>query len=166
MTADDVFRQHGATMHRWVTRLGGPSIDVDDALQDAFIVVHQQVHRFVANEAKLTTWLYAVVQNVVRHHRRKVGAHRFSSDDLGEVVDETASPHEALARARNHARLYEVLDTLSERDRTVLILFELEGLAGEEIAQLLDAKLNTVWVWIHRAKARFLTQLRAQEVKP
>ena len=170
-TADDVFRQHGATMHRWATRLGGPGFEVDDALQDAFVVVHQQVHRFVANEAKLTTWLYAVVQNVVRHHRRKSRAKRYNPGDPTEaieaVVDER-TPHEALARLQSQRRVYEVLDQLSERDRTVLILFELEGLSGEAIAQLLDAKVNTVWVWIHRAKARFLTALseRDEEMKP
>lgn len=170
-TADEVFRQHAATMHRWVTRLGGPGFDVDDALQDAFVVVHQQVHRFVADEAKLTTWLYAVVQNVVRHHRRKSRANRLSQEDptgaIEAAVDER-TPHEALERSRSQARLYDVLDQLSERDRTVLILFELEGLSGEAIAQLLDAKVNTVWVWVHRAKARFLAKLSEHddEMKP
>jgi len=167
MTADEVFRKHGAAMHRWVARLGGPSVDVDDALQDAFVVVHQQVHRFVATEAKLTTWLYAVAQNVVREHRRKVASRRVSDVDPTtalEAIPDERTPDDELSRSRSHAQLYAVLDQLSERDRTVLILFELEGLSGEEIAQLMGAKVNTVWVWVHRAKARFLAQLTKQGV--
>jgi DNA-directed RNA polymerase specialized sigma24 family protein len=42
-----------------------------------------------------------------------------------------------------------------------LILFELDGLSGEEVAQTLDVKVATIWVWLHRARADFLRRLEA-----
>jgi RNA polymerase sigma-70 factor (ECF subfamily) len=55
--------------------------------------------------------------------------------------------------------IYRVLDGMGERSRTLIILFELEQLSGEEIAKLRGAKIGTVWVWLHRARAEFRRRL-------
>ncbi len=57
------------------------------------------------------------------------------------------------------ARVYAALDQLSERDRTLMILFELEQLTGEAIAELVGVRIDTLWVQLHRARARFLAKL-------
>ena len=49
-----------------------------------------------------------------------------------------------------------MLDRLPERQRKVLILFELEGLSTQEIATLIGARVGTVRVWLFRARAAFL----------
>ena len=54
------------------------------------------------------------------------------------------------------ARVYRVLDRLPERQRRVLILFELEGMSTAEIAALIGARVGTVRVWLYRARAAFL----------
>jgi len=51
-----------------------------------------------------------------------------------------------------------VLDRLSETQRRVLVLFEIEGLSTEEIAALVGAKVGTVRVWLFRARERFLEE--------
>jgi DNA-directed RNA polymerase specialized sigma24 family protein len=51
--------------------------------------------------------------------------------------------------------VYQVLEAMSERDRTLLILFELEGLSGERIAEVLSISEDNVWVSLHRARIRF-----------
>jgi DNA-directed RNA polymerase specialized sigma24 family protein len=51
--------------------------------------------------------------------------------------------------------VYSVLNDLSERDRTLLILFELEHLPGAEIATILGMSEPNVWVAMTRARARF-----------
>jgi DNA-directed RNA polymerase specialized sigma24 family protein len=57
-----------------------------------------------------------------------------------------------------------VLERLSERDRQILILFELEELSGAEIAVLLGITVDNVWLRMHRARARFLKVF--QECEP
>jgi DNA-directed RNA polymerase specialized sigma24 family protein len=49
---------------------------------------------------------------------------------------------------------------MPDKYRTAIILFELEELSGEEIAALTGLKLATVWVHLHRARARFLDEVR------
>jgi RNA polymerase sigma factor (sigma-70 family) len=53
-----------------------------------------------------------------------------------------------------------VLDAIDEKHRTVLILFEIEGMSGDEIAELTGARVETVWVQLHRARARFKQRLQ------
>jgi RNA polymerase sigma-70 factor (ECF subfamily) len=74
-------------------------------------------------------------------------------------------PLEATEARQARERVYRVLDRLRERDRTLLILFEMEGLSGEEVAERMDAKLATLWVWLHRARQRFLIELGKLEGK-
>jgi RNA polymerase sigma-70 factor (ECF subfamily) len=52
---------------------------------------------------------------------------------------------------------------MTEKYRTVLILFELEELSGEEISEMTGTKIATVWVQLHRARADFLQRLEALE---
>ena len=52
------------------------------------------------------------------------------------------------------------LDELSDKDRSLLVLFELEGMSGEQIAELLELKISAVWVRLHRARARFLAVMQ------
>jgi DNA-directed RNA polymerase specialized sigma24 family protein len=51
--------------------------------------------------------------------------------------------------------VYAVLDDLSERDRTLLIMFELEGLPIHQIMDVFSITENNAWVSLHRARARF-----------
>jgi len=62
-------------------------------------------------------------------------------------------------------RLYAAMDRLPEKYRTVLILSALEESSGEDIATLLGIEPNTVWVRLHRARAK-LADLLSQEEKP
>ena len=61
-------------------------------------------------------------------------------------------------RAEASRLVYTVLDSLSERDRTMLILFELERLPGAEIAAILNMREPNLWVALTRARARFRSE--------
>jgi RNA polymerase sigma-70 factor (ECF subfamily) len=63
----------------------------------------------------------------------------------------------------------EALDDLPDKYRTVLILSRLEGLSGEQIAELTETKLENVWVRLHRARtelAQRFTKLRHRTTAP
>ena len=65
-------------------------------------------------------------------------------------------PSDELQSRQEIARVYRVLDRLPERQRRVLILFELEGMSTPDIAALIGARVGTVRVWLYRARAAFL----------
>ncbi len=62
--------------------------------------------------------------------------------------------------------VHRALDRLHDRYRTVLVLFELEGMSGQQLSELLGIRVDAVWVCLHRARkafARELEKLTAEE---
>jgi len=161
-TLADVYRLHAADVGRWAARLGGPRVDVDDVVQEVFIVINRQLPQF-RGEARLTTWLFRITERVVLNHRRWWRVRRIMTS-LGTRHSETlaaadADPLQLLEQRASVEQAYHVIDRLPEKYRRVLILSELEGMPPEEISALLEARLDTVRVWLHRARRLFLNRL-------
>jgi RNA polymerase sigma-70 factor (ECF subfamily) len=158
-----LYRAHAQTVARFAQRLGGPSVDADDVVQEVFLVVHAQLADF-RGDAQVTTWLYRITANIVRHRRRKDRFRRWlggSSEDVGgKAASSRPTPVEVLERREASRTVYEVLDSMNERYRTLIILFELEGMSGEAIAELTGQKVQTIWVGLHRAREQFLEKLK------
>jgi RNA polymerase sigma-70 factor (ECF subfamily) len=163
----DVFARHAADVARWAARLGGPTLDVEDVVQEVFLKAHQHLPAWRSGGGAVTTWLFRATRNVVRHQRRR---DRFwpwlkgsAEDAAGTLPSPAPGPAELLEQQQQQARFYRVLEQLKEKHRTVLVLFELEALSGDEIATMMDAKVSTVWVWLHRARAEFLGRMQQLE---
>src|SRR6266404_2479783 len=62
---DSVFRQHAAAVARWVAALGGPLLDVEDTVQEVFMVAHRRLSEF-RGDAKVSTWLFQITRRVVQ----------------------------------------------------------------------------------------------------
>ena len=159
----DVYRQHAVDVGRWAARLGGPRLDVDDVVQEVFLVVHRQLPRF-RHEAKLSTWLFRITDRVVRNHRRWLAVRRLVTTltfrQSEQLPSGEADASETLERHAAAQAAYRVLDRLPDRYRRVLILAELEELPAEEIARLLEARIETVRVWLHRARRMLADRIR------
>lgn len=162
-----LYRTHAPSVARWSAHLGGPSADLDDLVHEIFLVAGRRLSEF-RGEASVTTWLYRITERVVAARRRSDRTRRWlrlnrRADVERELCSTPLTPVEDLHRQQERKTVYRVLDGLPEKYRTVLILFELEGLSGEEIATLTGRKLATVWVHLHRARALFLAELPRRE---
>jgi len=149
-------------LRTWLHRYDVSATDADDVVQEVFIVINRQLPHF-RGDAKLTTWLFRITERVVRNHRRWWGVRRIMTH-LSPRQRETLAgpgpgPAEELERREAVADAYRVIDRLPEKYRRVLILSELEELPPDEIATLLEARLETVRVWLHRARRMFLDNL-------
>jgi RNA polymerase sigma-70 factor (ECF subfamily) len=154
---DALYRVHARTVARWALRLGGPAVDAEDIVQEVFLIAKRRLRRF-ARGAKITTWLFRTTDRLVRGVRRRQRVRGLlwrTHVDPAPALDGGPSPLEALERQETRLRVYRILDRLPEKQRRVLILFELDGLSTHEIAELLEARLSTVRVWLHRARGRF-----------
>jgi RNA polymerase sigma-70 factor (ECF subfamily) len=153
----ELYRQHGAVVSRWVKRLWGRQ-DAEDVLHEVFMVVQRRLPEF-RGDAALTTWLYTITVRVVSGRRRRERIRRLIfARALPELQDERTSSETPLAgalRGQASAIVYSLLDKLSERDRTLLIMFELEGLPIDQIMAVLSISEDNAWVSLHRARARF-----------
>ncbi len=162
----DLYKAHAATVARWATRLGGPEIDPEDVVHEVFLVAHRRLGEF-RGEAKPATWLFRTTDLIVRAHRRKVRLRallRRSVDEGhegGAIGSSPLSPVEELIERQRARLVYRALDSLGEKYRSVFVLFELEGLSGDEIAALTGIKVATVWVRLSRARARFVGRIHA-----
>ncbi len=163
-----LFRQYSGAVARWAARMGGPGFDVEDAVQEVFLIAQRRlVDQSV--EPRVRAWLFRTTERVVRHHRRKNRWRHFlgRGEEL-ESLPGRSSPVDDLEHRENVATVYRILDGLSERDRTLLVLFEVEAMSGEDIAALTDTRIETVWVQLHRARVKFVQRMtveRAKELK-
>lgn len=173
---ESIYRAHVKTVARWAMRLLGPSNDFEDVVQDVFLVVRRRLPEF-RGEAEITTWLYEITVRVARDWRKRArwwswitGRGQSPSRGRNQVTfvptAETPEDPQALLEARERTRvLYQLLDELSEAHRTTFILFELEGLSGEQIAKITGTQLSTVWVRLSRARRRFIQRMRVWEAR-
>jgi RNA polymerase sigma-70 factor (ECF subfamily) len=169
-----VFRAHARTVSRWANRLLGPGEDCQDVVQEVFIVVRDKLPRF-DGQAEITSWLYEITVRVVREWRRRrrwwrwvtgrgPSPSRGRTPTLPSLSGEAV--HDPVTRLEERERLlllYQVLDGLGDVYRTTFILFELEGLSGERIAEITGTRVGTVWVRLTRARRAFIERMRRLE---
>lgn len=154
-----VHRAHADFVWRTLQRFGVRDADLDDALQDVFIVVHRRLHEF-EGRSRLTTWLYAICQRVALERRRQAQARREEVHaEVPEAHDPAAEgapdPERAALRREARARLDAILDELEPERRAAFVMFELEGMSCEEIAELSGVPLGTVYSRLHHARKSF-----------
>ncbi len=163
----ELYDRYAPQVERWARRLAGPRFDAEDLLHDIFLVVLRRRHEF-RGEAKITTWLFRITAQVVRWRRRNAALRGWLWGLHGHWLAEAngPTPVEDLERREEGMRLYAALDRLPEKYRSVLILFALEEATGDQIAALLGIDTNTVWVRLHRARAKLADLLTQEELSP
>lgn len=139
--------------------LNDPS-DAADATQEVFLKVFKGIKNF-NGEASLKTWVYRIAVHEAsnqrrwwfRHKRQETSmespleGHNGEGDEraLGETLADAAdTPFENMAHEEVRARVEQELAQISEPYRTAVVLRDIEGLAYEEIAQVLQVSLGTV----------------------
>jgi RNA polymerase sigma-70 factor (ECF subfamily) len=162
---EEIYRQYARRVGGWAARLGGPGLDPEDVTHEVFLKVRDLLPGFEGTD-HLTSWLYRITANIVLDRRRKERRRRWRDKLFGEGVElrgpVQGSPVDELERKEATQLVYTVLDTMKEKYRTVLLLFEIEGMPGDEIAEVLDIKIEMVWVWLHRARAQFRERLKSK----
>jgi len=165
---DELYRQHAPTVARWAARLGGPGVEVQDVVQDVFLVARRRLQRFDGS-ANITTWLFRATERIVlaarRQARRRAWLSRTPSDLAPAAPRSRPTPLEAVERDELAGIVYRLLDRLPERQRQVLILFEMEGLSTAEIAALTGSLIPTVRVQLHRARVRMVKLYASAEAE-
>jgi RNA polymerase sigma-70 factor (ECF subfamily) len=136
--------------------MGVPPDDVDDVCQEVFV----QVYRYLAtfeSRADIRTWLYRICLSQAGRLRRRVRVTRLVAGLFlrpGAASPEpSADPGFSDEEAQRRVRV--ALDQLGDKHRAVLLLFEVEGLTGDEIARVMECPVATVWSRLHYARQSF-----------
>ncbi|HVU06072.1 MAG TPA: sigma-70 family RNA polymerase sigma factor [Polyangiaceae bacterium] len=158
LSLDRIHDDHADFVFRSLQRLGVRDRDLEDALQDVFVVVHQRLHTFDAS-SRITTWLYGICIRVAAAHRRRAHVRRETPSADGEdvaPVDPSPSPEAVAERQEERERLAAVLDALPPERRAVFVMFEIEGFGASEIAGMLGVPEGTVHSRLSTARKEFL----------
>jgi RNA polymerase sigma-70 factor (ECF subfamily) len=158
----------------WATlrRFGVPERDAEDLLQEVFVVVHQRLTEFDPERARISTWIFGICLNVARAHKRRA-VHRRERQAISGELDAISgaagpSPDAALASAEDRARLEDLLDTLDLEKRAVVVMFEIDEIACDEIAAMLGIPIGTVHSRLHAARkelAKAAQRLAARDAR-
>lgn len=165
---DAVYQAHAQTVARWAARLGGPETDVEEISQEVFLVVDRRLCEF-REESRLSTWLFSITAKVVANDRRRRKIRRWwlrLSPNAGhDIAADGDGPLEQIEKRERRREFYQALEALSERQRRVLVLFELEETPIAQIAELTGMRAGNVRVLLHRARAKFLERMTAIELR-
>jgi RNA polymerase sigma-70 factor (ECF subfamily) len=165
----DVYESHFDFVWRTARRLGASESQVDDVVQEVFLVVQRRLPSF-EGRSELKTWLFGIARRVVYASVRRRGTQReVVLPEAGDIPDaHTPSAEAQLATHEDTRLLYALLDELDEDKREVFVLSELEEMSGPEIAQALDLELSNVYARVRTARQAFdaaLKRYRAREAR-
>jgi RNA polymerase sigma-70 factor, ECF subfamily len=163
---DVLYDAYAADVMRWASRLAGPTADIEDMVHDVFLVALQRMHTF-RGDAAVRTWLFRTTHHVVRSQLRRRFLRgllfRGRQDEMADAMPVPATPIQELERREDHERLYRALDRLPDRYRTAVILYDIDGLGSEEVAELTGVTVGTLWARLHRGRAKLFEHLSSEK---
>ncbi|MEO6594634.1 MAG: sigma-70 family RNA polymerase sigma factor [Planctomycetota bacterium] len=148
-------------------------VECEDLAQDVFLKVFRKLHTF-QQESAFFTWLYRITVNAATDHLSRASSRRLRLVEDDAALDaahrdaahngaahnggrdhDADSPLAPLLAAERAAVTRQLVDSLPEKYRTILILREFEDLSYTEIANVLQIQLGTVESRLFRARQRF-----------
>jgi RNA polymerase sigma-70 factor (ECF subfamily) len=136
-----------------IYRIVGNVADAQDLTQEAFIKALQRQDQ-LKDEQKAAHWLSRIATNTAIDFLRRSGRVAFCEIDHSSESSD-ASPEDILLRSEQRDYLEDGLRLLTARERTALILRDVEGLPAEEVARRLDCSKATVRSHIANARIKF-----------
>jgi RNA polymerase sigma-70 factor (ECF subfamily) len=165
--AEALFREHSVFVARFLRHIGVPVADLDDVVQEVFLVAHKK-GGYVSGPGQPRTWLAAIAIRLQRSRlrgrilrQRQLDALALDAMNLG--AQETGDASERLMSAEFVQR---ALDSLDLDHRATFVLYEIEGKPCEDIARALGVPVGTVYSRLYHARRKFLREYAALGAEP
>jgi RNA polymerase sigma-70 factor (ECF subfamily) len=159
-----LYSAHASELRLALNRLGGHGLDCDDLLQEVFVVAMRKLGD-LAQARSERAWLYGVAVKIAAGQRRRQRLRAWFGLDDAPEPSSAESPARTLEQKEASLLLQSALDTLPAAKREVLVLFELQGLTGDEIAHALDVPLATVWTRLFHARKALSAAVQRLEAR-
>jgi RNA polymerase sigma-70 factor (ECF subfamily) len=156
---ESLLRRSHKQAYNLAYRLTGNGAEAEDLVQETFIRAYRFFHRYDEN-LPFTSWLYRIMTNAHIDGVRRKGKIRTTSLEQGgndgnttwEVPDLESSPDRAMMRESLDAPVQDGLESMTPEFRTAVLLADVEGMAYEEIADVMRTSVGTVRSRIHRGR--------------
>lgn len=163
---NEIVLRYKSRVYNYISRMVRNAADAEDLTQETFVRAYLSIHSF-QSRASLNTWLFRIAANLCVDFSRKTKTHiqaaslsqTYDDNDTEnqrDVPDVSFDPQRVFMNKELAKELDKALALLPEKLRSVILLYDMEGLSYEEIAAILNAPLGTVKSRIFNAR----TQLR------
>jgi RNA polymerase sigma-70 factor (ECF subfamily) len=145
---EQLYRLQGTRMRNLARNLLGSQNDAEDAVQETFLKVQRYITSF-RGQSSFVTWMFRILVNTCHDARRS----RTRRKELGQGESEESSPLPEMRAPGAHPALRMALERaiakLTQHQRDVFLLYEVEGFRHSEIAGMLEitetASKNTLF---------------------
>ncbi|HEY6877802.1 MAG TPA: sigma-70 family RNA polymerase sigma factor [Polyangiales bacterium] len=159
-----LFDEHAAFVWRSLRRLGVREADLDDLLQEVFLVVYRRLDEYEERD-RARSWLYSICRRVAQTQRRTLQRRREQLSS--EPPDGRIAPTQ-LVRVEEREALelgHRLLATLPEEQREVFVLYEVEHIPMQQIADALGCPLHTAYSRLRTARSKIIAELETARRK-
>lgn len=160
----EFYLAHHGFVFRAIARMGVPSRDIEDLVQDVFLIVEKKLDE-VGEVRHVRAWLRGIAYKRVADYRRWAKVRRVKQWVVDQLFSEPTAPwtgpEQSLEVRQANERMQAILDAMPPKLREVFVLAELSEYPPREIAELLSIPVNTVRSRTRLARASFET-LRAE----
>lgn len=157
--------RHQAAVLRYLRATLRDAADAEDAMQETFVAAWRSAGGY-RGQAPVRAWLLGIARNAARRsRRRRVGepAQYVGLDELGtEAGWGSEDPEQQLLASLRRSALQAAFERLTESEREILVLRDLEDLAGEAVANMLGLSVAAMKSRLHRARLRLAAEVRKE----
>lgn len=146
----------------FLRKLGVRERELEDATQEVFLQMFRYLPSF-RGESELKTWLYRLCITQARRARRRRRLREALHQVLALAPEESLLSSPAFCEQTARRRIESALGKLSDAERTVFVLYEMEGVSGKQIAEIVGCKEATLWRRLHYARKNFREAFDAEE---
>jgi RNA polymerase sigma-70 factor (ECF subfamily) len=163
-TLDALYREYQGPVQRYLYRLCGSADQAEELTQETFANACAGLLGF-RGDCSVATWLFRIARNTYLGSLRRPSPARIETDELLAIPDSAAygDPDRSYAAREQRDTIGLALAQLPERQRSMLLLRDAEGLSYAEIADVLDLSLAAVKVNLFRARGAFRAAYEAME---
>ena len=150
--------RHLNNVHAYVFRMTNNRADAEDIAQETFLRVWHRARTFKPGRVRFTTWLHRVAHNLCVDAFRK----RRETDDgeLDAMADDAPAVDEQNMAEERRKAVHAAIAALPERQRSALVLCQLQGRSNREAAQIIGVSVDALESLIARARRTLKTRLR------
>ena len=162
MAFEYLFNRYGEAMRRLFLQRSTSAEDTEDLLQETFIKVYINLHRYSA-EYTFGQWVYTIARNTHIDFERRRQEDLSIDEKFAAPAASTPSPEENMIRQQQRRQIEHYINCLPDHYRRLFTMRFLEDYSYDEIAEKLHLPMGTVKTQIHRARERMCNLRREGE---
>ncbi|WP_349409267.1 RNA polymerase sigma factor [Pseudalkalibacillus sp. SCS-8] len=147
----DIYETYKTAIYTYLYRSTYDTHIAEELTHDTFMKAFKNIRSF-RQESSLKTWLFTIARNTYLSYKEKSATKYETSDEWHERWESGTNDVEAMIERDS---VLFVLSTLTEKERTYIILRDQQDMTYQEISEILDEKTGTVKVGIFRARKKF-----------